>query len=119
MVTGGTDNHLILIDISSFKIDSKRIQDELDKIGIYVNKNVIPFEKRTPFNPSGIRLGSPAITSRGFKEKEAGYTAQLVIKLIKNINNKKIKNQIKKEVKKLTQKFPIYEMDSFGSGFAR
>ena len=119
LVTGGTDNHLILIDISSFKIDSKRIQDELDKIGIYVNKNVIPFEKRTPFNPSGIRLGSPAITSRGFKEKEAGYTAQLVIKLIKNINNKKIKNQIKKEVKKLTQKFPIYEMDSFGSGFAR
>lgn len=109
VVSGGTDNHLMVIDISPFSLESKRIQDELDKVGIYVNRNAIPFDKRPPYNPSGIRLGSPAITSRGLKEKESRETVRLIVSLIKNINNQKVKNQIKREVKKIVKKFPIYE----------
>lgn len=109
VVSGGTDNHLMVIDISPFGVESKKIQDELDKVGIYVNRNAIPFDKRPPYNPSGIRLGSPAITTRGFKEKECRQVVRLIAKLITNINNPIIKNQIKKETKKLLKKFPIYE----------
>lgn len=112
LVSGGTDNHLVLVDISSFEIDSRRIQNELEKVGIYVNRNAIPFEKRSFFNPSGIRLGSPAITTRGFKEKDTCKITNLIIQLIKNIDNQKIKNQIKREVKKMALKFPIYEKKS-------
>jgi len=109
VVSGGTDNHLMVIDISPFGVESKKIQDELDKVGIYVNRNTIPFDKRPPYNPSGIRLGSPAITTRGFKEEECRQVVRLIAKLITNINNPIIKNQIKKETKKLLKKFPIYE----------
>jgi len=109
VVSGGTDNHLMVIDISPFGVESKKIQDELDKVGIYVNRNAIPFDKRPPYNPSGVRLGSPAITTRGFKEEECRQVVRLIAKLITNINNPIIKNQIKKETKKLLKKFPIYE----------
>lgn len=109
VVSGGTDNHLMVIDISPFGAESKKIQDELDKVGIYVNRNAIPFDKRPPYNPSGIRLGSPAITTRGFKEKECRQVVRLIVKLITNINSPMIKNQIKKETKKLLKKFPVYE----------
>ncbi|MDD2696890.1 MAG: serine hydroxymethyltransferase [Candidatus Pacebacteria bacterium] len=109
VISGGTDNHLMVIDISPFGIDSKRIQDELDKVGIYVNRNAIPFDKRSSYNPSGIRLGSPAVTTRKFKEKECREVVRLIVKLVKNIGNAAVKNQIKKEVKKLLKKFPIYE----------
>jgi len=109
VVSGGTDNHLMVIDISSFGLKSKKIQDELDGVGIYVNRNAIPFDKRPPYNPSGIRLGSPAITTRGLKEKECRKIVGLIVKLIKNIGNGAVKNQIKKEVKKILKKFPIYE----------
>ncbi len=109
VISNGTDNHLMVIDISPFEADSKQIQDELDKAGICVNRNAIPFDKRPFFNPSGIRLGSPAITSRGIKEKEARKTVQLIVRLIKNLDNQEVKKQIKEEVKKLIKKFPIYE----------
>jgi glycine hydroxymethyltransferase len=109
VVSGGTDNHLMVIDISSFDISSKLIQDELDKVGIYVNRNAIPFDKRPPYNPSGVRLGSPAITTRGLKEKECRQVVKFIVTLIKNIKNQKAKEQIKKKVKGLVKKFPIYE----------
>jgi glycine hydroxymethyltransferase len=109
VVSGGTDNHLMVIDISSSGLDSKKIQDELDKVGIYVNRNAIPFDKRPPYNPSGIRLGSPAVTSRGLKGKDCRRVVRLIVKLIENINNQKVKNQIKKEVGKIVKKFPVYE----------
>ncbi len=113
VVSSGTDNHLMVIDVSPFGDSSKKIQDELDKVGIYVNRNAIPFDKRPPYNPSGIRLGSPAITSRGLKEKESRHVVRLIVKLIKNINNRKIKNEIKKEVKRMVKKFPIYDEFKF------
>jgi len=109
VISGGTDNHLMLIDIDPFKIESKKIQDELDKIGIYVNRNAIPFDQRPPYNPSGIRLGSPAITTRGLREKEAREVVRLIVSIIKNIKNNKIKIRIKKRVKEITRKFPIYD----------
>ncbi len=109
VVSGGTDNHLMVLDISKFNLDSRWIQDELDKLGIYVNRNAIPNDPRPPYNPSGIRVGSPAITTRGFKEKEAALVANLVAQLIKNPDSQKIKSEIKSEVKKLVKKFPIYE----------
>lgn len=109
VVSGGTDNHLMVLDISSFNLESRFIQNELDKIGIYVNRNVIPNDPRPPFNPSGIRVGSPAITTRGLQEKEATLVANLVARLIKNPDNRKIKSEIKNEVQKLVKKFPIYE----------
>ena len=109
VVSGGTDNHLMLIDVSSLGDSSKRIQDELDRVGIYVNRNAIPFDKRPPYNPSGIRLGSPAITTRGFKEKDCREVVRLIVKLIKNIGNVAVKKRIKKDVEKLLKKFPIYD----------
>jgi glycine hydroxymethyltransferase len=109
VISDGTDNHLMVIDISPFDVSSKLIQDELDKVGIYVNRNAIPFDKKPPYNPSGIRLGSPAITTRGLKEKESREVVKLIIALIKNIGSQKVKKQIKKKVKELVKKFPIYE----------
>jgi len=109
VISGGTDNHLMVIDITPFEMNSKKIQDELDKVGIYVNRNAIPFDKRPPYNPSGIRLGSPAITTRGLKEKDCREIVQLIIKLIKNINKNSVKNQIRKRVREITKRFPIYE----------
>jgi len=109
VISGGTDNHLLVIDISPFPTGSKKIQDELDKVGIYVNRNAIPFDKQPPYNPSGIRLGSPAITTRGFKEKQSREAARLIVEMIENIDNQKIKNQIARQVKQLVKKFPIYE----------
>ncbi len=109
VISGGTDNHLMVIDITPFEMNSKKIQDELDKVGIYVNRNAIPFDKRPPYNPSGIRLGSPAITTRGLKEKDCREIVQLIVKLIKNINKNSVKNQIRKRVREITKRFPIYE----------
>jgi glycine hydroxymethyltransferase len=108
VVSGGTDNHLMVVDISSFSIESKRVQEELDKVGICVNRNTIPFDKKSPYNPSGIRLGSPAITTRGLKEKEARDMVGLIIKVLKNIDDKKVKNEVRLSIKKLAKRFPIY-----------
>ncbi|MEA3292873.1 MAG: serine hydroxymethyltransferase [Patescibacteria group bacterium] len=109
VVSNGTDNHMMVIDISLFGVSSKKIQDELDEVGIYVNRNAIPFDKRPPYNPSGIRLGSPAITSRGIKEKTSKRIAYLMFYLMKNINNQKIKKEIKIKIRKIAKQFPIYK----------
>jgi len=109
VVSGGTDNHMIVLDLTLFGADSKKIQEELDKLGISVNRNAIPNDPKPPFNPSGIRLGTPAITTRGLKEKEAKILAGLVAKFIKAPANPKIKLEIKSQVQKLAKKFPIYK----------
>ena len=108
LVSGGTDNHLMVLDVSVLNLDSKKAQEELEKSGIYVNRNTIPNDSRPPYNPSGIRLGSPAITSRGFGETEAKLAANLVAQVIKNIDNQKRKSSVKAEVKRLVKKFPVY-----------
>jgi len=108
LVSGGTDNHLMVLDVSALNLDSKKAQEELEKLGIFVNRNTIPNDARPPYNPSGIRLGTPAITSRGFGEKEAVMAANLVAQVIKNINNQKIKLSVKAEAQRLVKKFPVY-----------
>lgn len=116
MIGGGTDNHLILADVfGSLGITGKEAQTVLDEVGITLNMNSIAGDTRKPLDPSGIRFGTPAITTRGFKEKECASVAGLMITVLKNeIENKdnlKIKEKVKKEVhaeiKKLAKKFPI------------
>jgi glycine hydroxymethyltransferase len=108
MIGGGTDNHLILADVySSLGITGKEAQTVLDEVGITLNMNMIADDPRKPMDPSGIRFGTPAITTRGFKEKECKYVAELMIKVLKNKDDKKIKESVHKEIKKLAKKFPI------------
>ena len=104
LVTGGTDNHLILIDLRNKNISGKQAQNWLEKAGITVNKNSIPFDPNPPFNPSGIRLGTPAITTRGMKEKEMQKIAFWISEVISNL---KSVTKIRKEVKKLCKRFPL------------
>ncbi len=108
MIGGGTDNHLILADVfGSLGVTGKEAQTVLDEVGITLNMNVIADDPRKPLDPSGIRFGTPAITTRGFKEKECKKVAELIIKTLKNKDNKKVKEAIHKEVKVLAKKFPI------------
>lgn len=108
LIGGGTDNHLILADVfGSLGVTGKEAQTVLDEVGITLNMNVIADDPRKPLDPSGIRFGTPAITTRGFKEKECAYVAESMIKVLKNKDDKKIKEVVHKEIKKLAKKFPI------------
>lgn len=104
LVSGGTDNHLLLIDLRNKGISGKEAQNRLEKAGITINKNTIPFDPNPPFKPSGIRLGTPAITSRGMKEKEmkkiAFWISEVILKPEAYL-------EIRKEVKKLCKRFPL------------
>ena len=104
LISGGTDTHLILIDLTNKNITGKKAQELLEKVEIVVNKNTIPYDSRSPYNPSGIRLGTPALTTRGMKEKEMRRIAFWINKVI---TDPKSITKIKKEVKRLCQKFPI------------
>lgn len=113
LVTGGTDNHLMLIDLSqsesSFsQLTGKVAETVLDEAGITVNKNTVPNEKRSPFVTSGIRIGTPALTTRGMKEPEMKTIALWISQVLKNSDNTELKNKIKGEVRDLCQSFPIY-----------
>ncbi len=101
LVSGGTDNHLVLIDLTENKITGKQAEKVLEETRIYVNKNTIPYDTRSPFNPSGIRLGTPALTTQGFKEKEMRIIGKLIAQTIHNIDKPKILKQIKRKVKEL------------------
>ncbi|MFA5777949.1 MAG: serine hydroxymethyltransferase [Candidatus Paceibacterota bacterium] len=108
MIGGGTDNHLILADVfGSLGVTGKEAQTVLDEVGITLNMNAIAGDTRKPLDPSGIRFGTPAITTRGFKEKECKKIAELMIEVLKNKDDKKIKESVHKEIKKLAKKFPI------------
>ncbi len=107
LITGGTDNHLLLVDLSNKNITGKEAQDTLDKVGITLNKNSIPYDFRPPSDPSGVRIGTPAVTTRGFQVTEMKKIAGWTDKAIKNKNNDKELARIKKEVVSLCQKFPV------------
>ena len=108
LISGGTDNHLVLADISKTGVGGRQAQIALEEVGISINKNLIPFDVRGAIDPSGIRLGTPALTSRGMKEKEMKIIGQMISKIIKNIDNAKIKKEITSQAKELTKKFPYY-----------
>lgn len=106
---GGTDNHLLLIDISNKNLSGSEAQVALDKAGITINKNMIPDDTKSPMNPSGIRLGTPAITTRGMRENEMMFIAKLIDEAIINYKNDDKLDNIKQKVIELTKKFPLYE----------
>lgn len=108
LVSGGTDNHLILIDLTETGLTGKQVENTLGEVEIYVNKNMIPYDARKPTDPSGVRLGTPALTTRGMKAEEMKMVGEMIVKIIKNINDENIKKEIKNKVKELTAKFPIY-----------
>ncbi|MDO8436034.1 MAG: serine hydroxymethyltransferase [bacterium] len=108
LMFGGTDNHMILVDVFGSKgVTGKEAETALDEIGITINKNMIPDDPRSPMDPSGIRIGVPAITTRGMKKKEVKQIAQWINSAIENRNNEIILNKIHKEVIKMCKRFPI------------
>lgn len=110
IISGGTDNHLILVDVkSSVGITGKEAEKILDDIHITVNKNTIPNETESPFKTSGIRLGSPAMTTRGLEEKDFIEIGHIIAKSLKNKDNEEIQKELGEKVLKLTSRFPLYE----------
>lgn len=105
--SGGTDTHLVLVDLSPIGITGKEAETVLEKVGIVVNKNMIPGDNRSPFDPSGLRLGVPAVTTRGMKELEIKKIAELISQVAHNPKNTVILGRVKKEVRALTRKFSL------------
>ena len=108
IISGGTDNHLMLIDLSNKNITGKQAEKALGLAGMTVNKNLIPFDQRSPFVTSGVRVGTPAVTTRGMKENEMFEIAELIDKTISNFENEKVLMEINNRVKALCSKFPQY-----------
>ncbi len=109
IVTGGTDNHLMLVDLTSKNLTGKVAQNLLDEVNITVNKNTIPFEPLSPFVTSGIRLGSPALTTRGFKEDDMKEVADIIALVLDHPEDAAAKEEAKKRVAALCKKYPLYE----------
>ena len=109
IVSGGTDNHLMLVDLRPKGVTGKLAEESLEKAGITCNKNAIPNDPEKPFVTSGVRLGTPAITARGMKEDEAVKIAEMIIKVLENVNDDEKIAEVKNEVLKLTEKFPLYK----------
>ncbi|MEJ2618136.1 MAG: serine hydroxymethyltransferase, partial [Ignavibacteriaceae bacterium] len=108
IISDGTDNHLMLIDLTNKGVTGKQAENALGEAGITVNKNMVPFDERSPFVTSGIRVGTPAATTRGMKESEMKKIAELINKVIKNIDDKKVLLDVKENIKKLCSEFPLY-----------
>ncbi|RLB00173.1 MAG: serine hydroxymethyltransferase [Deltaproteobacteria bacterium] len=109
LISGGTDNHLILVDLNNKGLTGKEAEAYLDEAWITVNKNTIPFETRSPFITSGIRIGTPAITTRGMKEDEMREIATMIASVIDSRGDKKVIDTVREGVKELTERFPIYQ----------
>ena len=109
IISGGTENHLFLVDVTKVVENGKVAQNLLDEVNITLNKNSIPYETLSPFKTSGIRIGSAAITARGFGEEESRKVAELIIKTLKNAENEAVLEEVRSAVKDLTDAFPLYE----------
>jgi glycine hydroxymethyltransferase len=107
IVSGGTDNHIVLVDLSSQGISGKDAEEALWAAGISVNRNTIPFDSKPPAITSGIRLGTPAVTTRGFGTDELKRIASLMVKVLSSSGDKRTQEQIRQEVRDMCQKFPI------------
>ncbi|MFC2051222.1 serine hydroxymethyltransferase [Chloroflexota bacterium] len=112
LVSGGTDNHLILVDLTSTKVTGREAEEALGRVGIVVNRNSIPFDLRPSLVTSGIRLGTPAVTTRGFGKEEMKHIASLIIEVITNIGNSDIETQVSHEVSQICSRFPVPGIDS-------
>ena len=107
IVSGGTDNHLMLVDLRPKDLNGKEAQEVLDRAGITVNKNAIPFDTSSPFKPGGIRVGTPAVTTRGMKEEEMLEIAELVAEALDKRSDEGAIENVRKKVLDLTSRFPL------------
>src|SRR3989442_2407601 len=108
LVTGGTETHLLLVDLASRDVTGKDAQEALDRAWITVNKNTIPFETRSPMVTSGVRIGTPAVTSRGMREAEMSQIARLTDRVLSNLGSSSVETAVRGEVQGLTSRFPLY-----------
>lgn len=108
LVSGGTDNHLMLVDVHKKGLTGKDCTEALDRASITVNKNAIPFDTQSPFKAGGIRLGTPAVTTRGMKEDDMRLIADLMNEVLSKIGDEGAISKVKEKVKWLTSKFPLY-----------
>jgi len=111
IVSGGTDNHLMLVDLTKTGVSGIEAQEALGATGIVVNRNTIPFDPQPPMIASGIRLGSPAVTTRGFGVEEMKRIASLIVKVLNNIDKPEVQKQVKEEVSQICQRFPVPGID--------
>ena len=111
IVSGGTDNHLMLVDLRNQGITGKEAEASLEDAGITVNKNMVPFDPESPFVTSGIRIGTPALTTRGMQEDEMREVAFLIDKILSNLKNKTVIARVKDQVRDLCSRFPLYQFD--------
>jgi len=109
LISGGTDNHLLLMEVTDFGLNGKQAENLLDKVGITVNKNSIPFDTLGPFKTSGIRIGTPAVTTRGFKEDDCRKVAELIIETLSSKEDEEKLGEIEKAVRELTKRIPLYK----------
>jgi len=110
VVTGGTENHIVLVDLINKDITGKDLEKALGDVNITVNKNAVPNDPRSPFVTSGVRLGTPAVTTRGFKTEEIKLLSNWICDVIENINDDNVKAEIKNKVIKLTREYPVYNL---------
>jgi glycine hydroxymethyltransferase len=109
IISGGTDNHLMLVDLRNKNVTGKDAQEALDASGITVNKNAVPFDDKSPFITSGVRIGTPALTTRGMKESEMYVVADLIDEVVRNISNVETRKTVTKKVADLCAGFPLYK----------
>jgi glycine hydroxymethyltransferase len=108
IVSGGTDTHLMLVDVFSKGINGEQAEQALEKAGITVNKNTIPFDTNPPMRPSGIRIGTPALTTRGMKDAEMEAIGDWIADVLDSINDRTVQERVKQEVERLCERFPLY-----------
>lgn len=108
VVAGGTDTHLLLLDLTDKKLSGKKAEKALEKAGITVNKNTVPFDQKSPFITSGVRVGTPALTTRGMKEPEMGKIADLMCRVLSDHKNETVISEVKEEARLLCEAFPLY-----------
>jgi glycine hydroxymethyltransferase len=109
IVSGGTDNHLMLVDVFSKKVTGKQAEQNLERAAITVNKNAIPFDVNPPMTASGIRVGTPAVTTRGMKEPEMRQIGHWIAEVLHNLENQPVLDRVRSEVEAMTERFPLYE----------
>jgi glycine hydroxymethyltransferase len=111
LISGGTDNHMVVVDLTETEVTGREAEESLEAAGIVVNRNAIPFDPRPPRITSGIRLGTPAVTSRGLGPEEMKHVASLIVKVITNLSRRDIQNQVKEEVGQICSRFPVPGVD--------
>jgi glycine hydroxymethyltransferase len=112
LISGGTDNHMVLVDLTDTGVTGKQAEECLERTGIVVNRNTIPFDPRPPRVTSGIRLGTPAVTTRGFGKEDMKRIASLIVKVISNTGDPNVQNQVKEEVSQICSRFPVPGIDN-------